>query len=444
MRQTSLHDRMRIHQMAREGHPDDAIALALGWAVPTVRKWRRRAERDPTDLSSPMGRPAAGALSTFHPRIRQVLSALREHHPGWGPDTLEAELPAYLSDLPSDLPRPSRSGIARWLKGEGRTEARSAPRPLPQSPTAHVTAPHEQWEMDARGYEKVPDVGVVTLIQVNDAFSRAKVESYPCVLGEKRASRHPTTEDYQLILRGAFTEWGLPDRLSVDHDSVFSDNSCPSPFPTRLHLWLIGLGVELVLGRKRQPTDRGITERSHQTWADQVLRGQTYRSWAALREALVERRRFLNERLGCAACGGQPPLLAHPRAREPRRRYRPEAEADLLELSRVEAYLCRGKWYRRTTDAGVFSLGGQPYGLGVTGAKEEVEITFDPGAHRWEVRNARGEQIGQLPAKGLNTLDLMGEKGSLVGLRDFQLSLPYSPHEWRVAQLCQPLGDTTL
>lgn len=442
MRQTSLQDRRTIQCLSQEGHTDAEIARAVGWEIPTVRKWRRQAERDPTDLSSSMGRPAAGALSTFPLPVRRALSALRERHPGWGPDTLLAEIPASLADpLP---PLPSRSAVARWLKEAGHSAPRTGSRPLPRSPTAHVTAPHEQWEMDARGYETVPGVGVVTLIQINDVFSRAKLESYPCVLGEARASRHPTTEDYQLILRGAFCEWGLPDRLSVDHDSVFYDNSCPSPFPTRLHLWLVALGGDLEHGRKRQPTDRGITERSHQTWAAQALAGQTYRNWAALRETLLERRRSLNERLPCAACGGKPPLLAHPHAREKRRPYRPEGEVDLLDLSRVGDYLSRGKWYRTTSEAGVFSLGGRPYGLGVAWAKTEVAVTFDPPSHRWEVTGAKGERIGRLPAKGITARDLMGEKGALVGLRDFQLHLPYSPHEWRLAQLCRPLGDTTL
>ena len=32
---------------------------------------------------------------------------------------------------------------------------------------------------------------------------------------------------------------GLPRRISLDHGMVFYDNTSPSPFPTRLHLWLL-------------------------------------------------------------------------------------------------------------------------------------------------------------------------------------------------------------
>ncbi|MEW6649705.1 MAG: hypothetical protein AB1453_05890 [Chloroflexota bacterium] len=127
--------------------------------------------------------------------------------------------------------------------------------------------------MDARGYEKIPDIGVITLINVNDVYSKAKIFSYPCWLGRQRASRHPETEDYQMLLRLCFTEWGLPDRLAVDHDSVFYDNLSKSPFPTRFHLWLLALGIELTFGRMGQPKDQAMTERSHQTWQHQALDG---------------------------------------------------------------------------------------------------------------------------------------------------------------------------
>jgi hypothetical protein len=125
--------------------------------------------------------------------------------------------------------------------------------------------------------------------------------SYPVQVGEKRWQRHPNTEDYQLALRLAFLDWGLPQQVQVDHESVFFDNHIQSPFPTRLHLWLLALGIYLRFGRTHQPTDQAMTERSHQLWAAQVLRGQRFASWQALYQALRERRDFLNTRLPCAA-----------------------------------------------------------------------------------------------------------------------------------------------
>jgi hypothetical protein len=63
----------------------------------------------------------------------------------------------------------------------------------------------------------------------------------------------------------AFLTYGLPLRLSLDHDTVFFDNTTPSPFPTRLHLWLLALNIEVVFTGVRRPTDHASIERTHQT-----------------------------------------------------------------------------------------------------------------------------------------------------------------------------------
>jgi hypothetical protein len=203
----------------------------------------------------------------------------------------------------------------------------------------------------------VAGVGVVALINLIDRVSKVKLLSYAGVLGERRAERHPTTEDYQAALRLAFTDWGLPDRLAVDRAGIFADPKTKSPFPTRWHLWLLALGVAVQFGPPNRPTDRGSVERSHQTWQQQVLQDQEFTSVAALQRALRRRRDFLNEHLPCASLDDHPPLLAYPQARRPRRPYRPEAEAALLDLDRVWSYLSQGRWFRRVNRVGVLSLG---------------------------------------------------------------------------------------
>src|SRR5260221_3922121 len=55
---------------------------------------------------------------------------------------------------------------------------------------------------------------------------------------------------------------GLPRRITFDHGTVFYDTTSPSPFPTRLHLWLLALGIDVCFTRKRCPTDHAAT-RAH-------------------------------------------------------------------------------------------------------------------------------------------------------------------------------------
>jgi hypothetical protein len=439
---TTLQDRATIDQLAQLGYTDSQIAVEVGWNVRTVRKWRRRAQREGRKgMASKMGRPATGALSSYPSRLRETLRAWGIDHPGWGPKTLRAELEGDESFKGQRLP--SLSGIANFLKEQDLTRPYERHSELPQPESQAASAPHEEWEMDSRGQEYVPDVGVIALIDLSDEFSKVKVISYPCLVGQKRATRRPRTEDYQLVLRLAFTEWGLPDRIAVDHDSVFYDNTCKSPFPTRFHLWLLALGVDLAFGRPGQPTDQATVERSHQTWAWQALEGQTFADWDRVRAYLEQRRHFLNYRLPCRTLGNLPPLVAHPEALQPRRLYRPEWEMELLDLSRVYVYLSEGQWFRQVSQVGTVSLGRQTYGLGVTWSRESVEVTFDSADRQLVFRSADGKQEKRLPLQGVSTTDLMGEMGPLVNLDHFQLALPFTWDEWRVTRLCETLGGTT-
>lgn len=438
MKATSLQIRVAIREQAQAGIPDRQISQAVQISRATVRKWRRKINAG-QGLGSRMGRPGAGALSSFSPDLVARLRRWRQAHPGWGPNTLLAEL--MRSDLFRRQAWPSRAGIGRWLQQEHLSRPYQVHTDLPRACVSPAQACHEEWEMDARGQDPVAGVGVVSLIEVNDLFSRVKLISYPALLGTQRAERRPTTEDYQLALRWAFTQWGLPERLAVDHDSVFYDNRNPSPFPTRFPLWLVALGVELTFGRPGQPRDQAVTERSHQTWYQQVLQGQSFASQEHLWQALQARVLFLNQALPCASLDDLPPLIAHPEATHPRQLYRPDYEAHLLDLERVEAYLTQGTWFRLTSAVGTIRLGQTTYSLGSAWKRREVQITFDPGPRQWVCVRPGMER--RLPLKGITPAILMGEMGSLLHFKDFQLALPFSWQEWRQSQLGLLLTGTT-
>ncbi len=434
MNTTTLEDRMTIVALSKAGHSDSDIAERSGWSVSTVRKWRRReAQLGMQGLASKMGRPATGAMSTFSSDIEETLRGWREASPGWGPLTLRVELEK--DEYWQDKTLPSRTTIARWLNEAELTRPYERHQDLPQPSSTSAREPHEEWGLDARGYEKVADVGVVALLNMNDRLSRTKVLSYPCWLGVRRASRHPTTEDYQMAFRLAASEWGLPDRLFVDRDSVFYDNGSKSPFPTRFHLWLQALGVDLIIGPPHRPQKRGITERSHQTWDGQVLKGQTFAAWEQLRLALERRRDFMNEHLPCASLGGKPPLVAYPQARTPRRVYRPEWEVEQMDLERVYAYLAQGRWFRKGSNVGAFCLGNQRYSLGKDWIGKDAEITFALSDRHLVFRSPEMDTPKRLPIKGITKTQLIGDMGPLVGLDHFQLALPFTWHEWQVSRL---------
>jgi hypothetical protein len=262
--------------------------------------------------------------------------------------------------------------------------------------------------MDAQAALSLAGLGRVILINVVDVTSRVKVESCPRVDCDK-----PGTNDYYLALRRAFIAYGLPWRLSLDHDTVFFDNTTPSPFPTRLHLWLIALGIEGIFTRKRCPTDHALIEWTHQTLFAQALAGQVWSGEEHLWRGLDERREMLNTALPTRALLNQAPFSAYSDARSTDRSYRPECAGELLQLERVTAYLAQGRWFRPVHD-GVFHLGAQRYYIGRQIDRQTLELRFDPTTHSFVCQPEGVSEPVVVPAQGLTKADLMGE---LAGLR---------------------------
>jgi transposase InsO family protein len=92
------------------------------------------------------------------------------------------------------------------------------------------------------------------------------------------------------------------------------DNTSPSPFPTRLHLWLLALGIDIRFTRKRCSTDHAKIERTHQTMTLQALLGQHWSDQLALWAGMDARRAMLNQHIPSGVFQGQAPFRAHPEA----------------------------------------------------------------------------------------------------------------------------------
>jgi hypothetical protein len=435
---TNLAERVEIGERWEAGQKDPEIAVAMNLRVWTVRKWRRKYQKQGrSGLGSRMGRPRIGALGQSPLELRDTIRDMRKAHPGWGPITIQTELEG-MSHF-TGLKLPSRPRIAAFLKQEGLTRKYDRHVELPQPRTADPQRAHEEWEMDAQGAIKVPELGPVSIINITDLFSRVKVESLPCL-----NPAHPSTQDYQLALRQAFVKYGLPQRISLDHDSVFFDNTHASPFPSVLHLWLIALGVEVRFIDKRPPVEHSVIERSHQTVSQQAIAGQHFSDEVTLRKSLAARLDFLNRRYPSRSLAGQPPLSAHPEARHSGRLYRLEWEEDLLDMQRVHDYLAKGRWFRRSGLLGLLSVGHYRYGVGRAFGNQTFEVTFDSQTLEWICLPADGRDKIRIPAQGLTKSALMGELSPLMACPAYQLALPFSPSAWREMMLANNLTGTTL
>ena len=437
-RPTSLAERVEIGERWKTGQTDPKIAVVLQRPVATIRKWRRRYQlQGRVGLSSRMGRPARGALGQYPEEVSQEISRMRKAHPGWGPLTILTELQKKAQFAGQRLP--SRSRIAAYLKQKDLVKKYERHHALPEPKPKRVERPHQEWEVDAQGKMAVDGIGSASIVNILDVFSHLKIDSLPCL-----RTTHANTQDHQLLLRRAFVRYGLPEQISLDHDSVFYDNQTASPFPTMLHLWLIGLGIEVRFIHKPPPTEHARIERTHQTLTQQAVVGQTFASLAELQTMLTGRILFLNTDYPSRSLHGQAPLTAYPQANQTQRPYRLEWEKEHLDLQPIYAYLAQGRWFRLTSSVGMFSLGAHRYNARTKFAKQTLEITFDPQTCEWVCLPEKTTQTFRLAAQGLTQEALMGELDPLTSIPAYQLALPFSRQAWREMMLCQDLCDTTL
>ncbi len=414
-----------MYDLTQQGLSDPAIATRVHRSVWTVRTWRRRLQRTPLFTPPKRGRPRYGPLATFDSALVAHIRQLRHDHPGWGATVIRAELlrdPHWQS-----VAIPSRARIGDFLHHHGLTRHYQAHTTLPQAPKQEHPPPHDTWQVDAAGTTHVAGLGKVSLINIVDVGSRLKVESMPS------SSCNPPCAAYQLALRRAFLQHGLPTHISFDHGTVFFDNTSPSPFPTRLHVWLIALGIQVQFIRVRRPTDHGIVERTHQTLAAQALVGQTWVDLVALWQGLDDRRSVLN-----TLPPTRTPTLASPTERVsdhalPPRLYRPEWEAELLDITRIGTYVQSAYWIRRGSPNGAIGLGGHKYWIGPAVANQTVHITFD--VEQWQFRlHPVGADAVWLTPRGLSAATLMGPDAEYLRFPTYQLALPCSADLWRTTQ----------
>ena len=430
-RATTIHQRQEMLRLAEMGLETSAIAQQLHLSPRTVRKWRQRARRGGlAALVTRLGCPARGALARSAGLMRYLALRLKRQHPGWG----AAYMVKKMSEHPRlrDQPLPDPSTVWRYWRRFGDRLLARRPRPTPKPPASGVV--HGVWQLDFKESLPLGGVGPTTITQARDLVGRATVchRVHPAERPDQSIVKL-TTAQVQADCRIAFTQWGLPDGVRTDHASIFQDDD-PSPFPTRLALWWIGLGITPQFIRHGLPQDNGSVERAHRTADERTFQGQDFTDATHLQQQLDADWHELNWECPSRArgCHGQPPVVAHPELLQPRREYRPEWEARLFDLARVRTYLAGRHWVRAVSGRGQVRLGNYCYTLGLAWRQQTVSIQFDPSQHDFiftliqpDDRPALSQSIPQRrPAQGLSLAALMGPVDLTLDQSVRQLSLP--------------------
>jgi len=432
-RPTTVQQRQEMARLADQGESYQTVADQMGVSFWTARKWIRKARQGGlAALVTTYGRPATGPMSGFDPLVRYVVLRLKRQHRTWGTAYVVKKLGEHPSLKGKRLPSPTV--VWRYWRSFGDRLFPKRHPSQPKRPPAGVA--HGMWQMDSKESVPIAGVGVVTFNQARDEFGRATVmhRIHPAERSEQRIVKL-TTAQVQQDCRIAFTQWGLPDAIQTDRASIYVDDDS-TPFPTRLALWWVGLGIGHRL--VSSPMRNGCIERGHRTLNERTLVDQRFDDADALQTQVDADWHELNAECPSRAkgCNSQPPLVAHPELLVPRRPYRPEWELDLFDLKRVDNYLATQTWIRKVSAVGLVSLGSQRYGLGRAWAGQTVSISFEPEQRRFvftQVRpkTKRGKRQPELPpvrldAKGLSVEEITGLPAAQEDLPMRQLMLPLS------------------
>lgn len=432
---TTIGQRREMLQLMEEGHTYAEVAEQSGVSFWTARKWIRIGKRSGQEnLASCYGRPRAGPMAGYDELIKYMVLRLKRKHPGWGAEYVLKKL--VENDLLKGKKLPSVMTIWRYWRSFGARLFRK--RDPSKSEIKPSEIPHGVWQMDAKESMHIPGVGLVSFNQARDEYGRVTVMHRVHAEGEaaRQMARMTSTAAFR-DCRIAFTAWGMPAAIQTDRDTIYVDSG-KSPFPNRIVLWWVGLGIEHRLIPRRTPKRNGTVERSHRTLQERTLENQEFESAAELQKRVDEDWHELNHECPSHAkgCQGKPPLVAHPELLTTKRPYRPEWELELFDLQRVDAYLAEFTWTRTCTSAGQIRVRKVRYTLGTAWAHQEVSVTFDPEQRQFVFQQIRsqtrkGKEQPHLDpvrreAKNLSVEDITGLSREIRELPTRQLMFPFA------------------
>lgn len=136
---TTIAQRREMMLLVEEGHTYAEVAEQMGVSFWTARKWIRQAKRCGLEsLGSCYGRPGAGSLAGFDPRVRYVALRLKREHPKWGAEYVLKKLGERRSLRDRKLP--SATTIWRYWRSFG--ERLFSKRDPPKSEISPSEIPH--------------------------------------------------------------------------------------------------------------------------------------------------------------------------------------------------------------------------------------------------------------------------------------------------------------
>ena len=374
----TLDEKTTIYHGKLAGMTLSELADQVQCSLACARKWWRIGRGGGLDALKQdrrRTRRRTGTLARFDPMVAMRALHYKRMYPRRGAERILDEMKR--DEHLRDVKLPACSTLAAFFKArcpellQTRQKQRQAP--------SKARRVHECWQIDAKENIRLGDGSIVTVLTIREPVACAFLGCFPYEVTTKRHYRKLTANEIQQALRTVFTEYGLPQAIQTDRERVYGTPPTEA-FPTRLSLWLAGLGINHVFGRPGKPTDQPQVERGHRTWHDWLWQDEPHPDLKSYRQALDQARHRHNYELPSHAgdCQGRTPYETHPEVSKVQRAYEEGAEPVLFCLERVDRLLARHRWSHRVTGSGQVSIGRSMYYVGVRHGGLQVEVCFDP------------------------------------------------------------------
>ena len=254
------------------------LCRRFGISADTGYRWMARYQTGDRELADRSRKPGNSPFRCPAEMEVRVL-AVRDEHPAWGARKIERCLHS------AGVTPPAVSTIHQMLRRNNRIGT-----PIGGSRAVQrfeMEAPNLLWQMDYKGWVAMLNQVRCHPLTVLDDHSRFSVCLVAC------ANEQGSTVRAQLEL--TFRRYGLPNAFFVDNGGPWGDAS-GTPW-TRLGVWPLKLGVNVVHSRPYHPQSRGKNERFHRTLKAEVFALRQFRSLDEVQQAFDHWRVIYNPAL---------------------------------------------------------------------------------------------------------------------------------------------------
>jgi transposase InsO family protein len=355
-----------------------ALCRRFGISRKTGYKWMRRFKSAGVDALKDQSRRPRRSPNIMPEETEREVIALRRQHRSWGGRKIQARLRTL-----GQIKAPSPAAITRALHRHGLIAPPGLYKERAPGRFEHAL-PNDLWQMDFKGHFALTNGRRCHPLTVLDDHSRYSVLLQAC------SNEQGQTVQHHLI--DAFKRYGLPRRMLSDNGSPWgcSGQGIEEQW-TKLTVWLLRLGIQVVHGRPWHPQTQGKEERFHRTLVSDLLKWQALADLAEAQKHFDQFRETYNhvrphEALEMA-CPGQRLTVS------------PRSYPEKLEPVAYKS----GELVRKVTLYGRIKFDGKEYAIGRAFLAEAVALRPTVREGLWEVYFCH-QRIGWIDQKEGRTL----------------------------------------